>query len=98
MTEAEAIARALSLRPALGIDAAFSAASAERLIVEIVVGQPVEGLPDPGPREDHRAWVVTLRGAPFSVELTLDDASGDLLRLRRPRGVRLAPPPREGAR
>jgi len=87
VTADEAIARALSLREALGIDPGFASASAELRIVEIVVGQAPEGLPAPGPREDHRAWIVTLASAPFSIELALDDASGALLRLRRARGA-----------
>jgi hypothetical protein len=98
MTEQEALQRALALRRALGIDASFVARSAERRIVERVVGEPVEGPPEPGPREDRVAWVVTLASSPFSLELVLDDRSGELLRLRRPRGLALGNAASEGAR
>ncbi|MFO0756135.1 MAG: hypothetical protein U0359_06570 [Byssovorax sp.] len=93
MIEAEARDRARALLPSLGLDPSFTVAAAEKRIIEIVAGAPPEGLPGPGPRVDRIAWVVSLASAPFTVEMALDDATGELLRLRRPRGLGLPASP-----
>ncbi|WP_418315124.1 hypothetical protein [Piscinibacter sakaiensis] len=88
MNAQQAIASAQAAAPAHGVPANYRPAAAELRIVELVEGAPLrDELPPPGPVYDRSAWVVRLALDILWVELTIDDQTGELLRIRRSRGA-----------
>jgi len=82
MTSDEAIEAALAARDRFGIDTEFVADSIEERFIEIVAGNPVEGRPmEPGAVRDVRAWIVMLVNEGGFVEVALDQATGEPVRI-----------------
>jgi hypothetical protein len=96
MKQEEAIRIALDMRSTWDVDSGFADAAAEKCIVEIVQGQPVDKMPGAGPTVDHVAWVVTLSKDFSTVEFAIDDATGLLLRIRKSRSAVLDAERRKG--
>jgi len=86
MTRDQAMAVAESARASFGVPAEFALKAADKRIVELVEGETkvVADLPpEPGPRYDLVAWVVSFAGPAAFVQLTIDDATGRVVRIRR---------------
>lgn len=91
MTPEQAVAAAQAASPRLGVPASYRPLSAERRIIEIVADAPLrDELPQPGPVMDRVAWVVRLGEGIAWAELAVDEADGNILRLRRSRGAAAA--------
>lgn len=90
MNAQDAIARAQAAAPAFAVPASYRPVAAELRIVELVQGAPLrDELPPPGPVFDRIAWVVRLALGILWAELTIDDATGEVLRIRRSRTAAL---------
>ncbi len=90
MNAREAVAVAEAAAPEFGIPDHFAAQDAELRIVELVAGAPiVDQLPPPGPVFDRKAWVVQFAADILWVELTVDDATSRIVRVRRSRNAAL---------
>ncbi len=86
MNAQQAIAAAQVAAPRFGVPPGFQVSSADLRIVELVVNAPVvDALPPEGPVVDRSAWVVTFSAEPLWAELTVDDQTGDVVRIRRSR-------------
>jgi hypothetical protein len=85
MTAAEAIDIALKARPKWEVLPEFQPGTAEKRIVEIVKGAPVDQMPGPGPVRDLVAWVVQLVFEDAWVEFAIEDQGGEIIRFRRSR-------------
>lgn len=86
MNAQQAIAAAQVAAPRFGVPPGFQVSSAELRIVELVANAPVvDALPPEGPVVDRSAWVVTFSAEPLWAELTVDDQTGDVVRIRRSR-------------
>lgn len=89
MNSNAAIEIASSARVRFEVSLQFRYFSVEQLIVEVVAGfRPVrDELPPSGPVMDRLAWQVIFIRDPWTVEFTVDDQSGEVLRFRRSRGA-----------
>lgn len=88
MNAREAVAVAQAAAPEFGIPANYQPTSSELRIVELVAGAPiVDKLPPPGPVFDRKAWVVKLSAGILWVELTVDDDTARIVRIRRSRSA-----------
>jgi hypothetical protein len=86
VTRDEAIATATATRDRFGIGIDFQPQGAERRIIEIVPGAPVDERPaEAGPVRDALAWIVTFTHDLMYVEIAIDDANGEAVRLVRSR-------------
>ena len=78
MTEEEAIRVVQSRRRELDIDPAMQIDGAEKAIVEYLANPD-----EPGEPEDRLAWIVSLSCSWGFVEVDVDDATGEVLTVRR---------------
>lgn len=88
MNAREAVAVAEAAAPEFGVPASYAAQGAELRIVELVAGAPIrDELPPPGPVFDRKAWVVQFAAGILWVELTVDDDTARIVRVRRSRSA-----------
>lgn len=82
MNEPQAIEKAMDARASLGVPLNFKPMAAEKRIIELVRdGQKVTTrAPSPGPIRDLVAWVITLVHEARTVEIAVDDQTGDVVR------------------
>lgn len=85
MTAEEATSIAMKARPAWDVTPEFRPGTAERRIVEIVKGAPVDKLPGPGLVRDMTAWVVQLIHEEAWAEFAVEEQSREIIRFRRSR-------------
>lgn len=91
MNEPQAIEKAMESRASLGVPLAFKPMASEKRIIELVRdGQKVATrAPSPGPVRDLVAWVVTLVHEARTVEIAIDDQTGEVVRYSPSRGAAL---------
>lgn len=88
MNAREAVAAAETAAPEFGVPAHYETRDVELRIVELVAGAPiVDQLPPPGPVFDRKAWVVQFASGILWVELTVDDDTARIVRVRRSRSA-----------
>lgn len=82
MTEAQAIQRAMDLRPQFDVPTSFKPLDAQKRYIELVGdGQKiVTRAPAPGSVRDLIAWVVTLTHDGRTVEFAIEDATAEVVR------------------
>lgn len=86
MNEEDAVIAAIAARDRAGISSDFVPGVVERRFIEVVGGNPVDGRPmKPGPVRDVLAFVVTLSHEVAFVEIAIDSASGEAVRILRSR-------------
>lgn len=88
MNAREAVATAEAAAPEFGVPPDYATRDVELRIVELVAGAPIrDELPPPGPVFDRKAWVVQFASGIFWIELTVDDDTARIVRVRRSRGA-----------
>lgn len=88
MNATEAVATAEAAAVEFGLPPDYQAQSSELRIVELVAGAPIrDELPPPGPVFDRKAWVVRFASGILWVELTVDDETARIVRVRRSRSA-----------
>jgi len=78
VTESEAIAAVHDQRERLALDEEMHLASAEKAIVEFLADRS-----RPGPIAHRIAWIVTFSSAWGFAQVHVDDASGEILHVKR---------------
>ncbi len=88
MNAREAVATAEAAAPEFNVPADYAPQDVELRIVELVAGAPiVDELPPPGAVFDRKAWVVKFASGNLWVELTVDDDTARIVRVRRSRSA-----------
>jgi hypothetical protein len=88
MNREQAIVIAESSRGTFRVPAELKLRGAQKVIIELVEGETrvvVDQPPEPGPVYDLVAWVVVFSGGYSSFQMTIDDATGRVVRVRRSR-------------
>jgi len=87
MTEQEARAAADAARRRFSISLGLKAASAERRWIELTHGDPNRPSDTPAPVRDALVWIVHYPrdGRSGSVELAIEDSTGQVVRVERSR-------------
>lgn len=86
MTQDQAIDVAVKAKPDFELSNEFEYLWAQKRVVPIVEGAPVrDELPKPGKIQDFVAWVVCLGDGLTSAEITVDDKTAAVLRIRKSR-------------
>lgn len=81
MTEQEARGKAHEARGQLALTSEWQISGAEKRLIELPEGFPEQ----PTRVRDCLAWIVRFINGPFWVDLAIDDASGDVVRVERSR-------------